>query len=140
MTSTWRAAVRSRSGGQTSRLTSRPTTIPISVSSSRAPERRRVDPEHRPGGEREQHAEERRGDLLRAARERAIDGGVHRQQRRPRREERLREPEDRARHHPCEHGGARGLDEQERVAPHHGVPEPIARGAHRPGMPAALSS
>jgi hypothetical protein len=102
------------------------------------PEGRRVDPEHRSGGEGEQHAEERGGDLLYAAGEGAIDGGVHRQQRRPRREERLREPEDRSREDPGEHRGARGLDEQERVAPQHGVPEPIADGGHRPGMPWAV--
>jgi hypothetical protein len=98
-------------------------------------ERRGVDPEHGAGGEGEQYAEEGGGDLLRAPGEGAIDGGVHGQQRGPRRQERLRQAQDRPRQHPCEHRGARGLDEQERVAPYHGVPKPIAQGAHRPGMP-----
>ena len=99
------------------------------------PERRGVDAEQRTGAERQQHAHDRGGHLLGAARERSIDGGVHGQQRGPRREERLREPEDRPRQHPREHRGSDGLDEQERVAPHHGVSQSLAHGVHRTGMP-----
>jgi hypothetical protein len=60
-----------------------------------------------------------------------VDG----QQRRPLREERLREPEDRARQHPRDHRRAHGLDQQEGVAPHHGIAQSLAHGGHRHGMP-----
>ena len=98
-------------------------------------QRRCVDPEHGSGGEGEQHAQNRGADLLQAARERAVHGGVHGQQRRPWRQKRLRQPEDRLRYDPREHRRAHGLDDLQGVAPHHGVSESVARGGHRPGMP-----
>ena len=137
------AALRSRSGGQTSRFTSRPTAMPMPVSSSRATsmpavvagagrqhdergrrgrrrsrragrapsrrasadedrqaERQRVEPEHAPEREGDEHAEHGRADLLDAAAERPVDGRVDGQQRRPRCEERLLDVEHVDREHP----------------------------------------
>ena len=101
------------------------------------PQRDAVDAEQRAGGEGEQDAEHGRADLLRAAPERAVDGGVDGQQRRPRGEERLREVEHVDGDQP---GGDRrhhGLDDLQRGRPGdrvaHALPEPLPHTSVMPG-------
>ena len=89
-------------------------------------QRRGVDAERRAGGERQQHAQHRGADLLGAARQRPVHGRVHGQQRRPRRQERLRDAEHVAGDHPRDHGRRDRLDDLRRVGPQHRVPEPLA--------------
>jgi hypothetical protein len=94
-----------------------------------------VDPQRAAGREGQQHAEHRRADLLQAARERPVDGGVHGQHRRPRRQERLREAEDGPRERPRRDRRPDRLDELEGVAPDHGVAKPFAHHRHRSCIP-----
>ena len=164
--SIWWAALRSRSGGHTSRLTSRPTAMPMPVSSSRdseharvvaraggqhherggrrgrglgpqpahragdqadqdrEPERQRVEAEDAAERERHQHAEHGRADLLDAAAQRAVDGGVDGEQRGPRGEERLLDVEHVDREHPRDDRREDRLDDLQRVRPPDRIPEP----------------
>ena len=67
---------------------------------SASPSDSALTPNTLPARERDQHAEHGRADLLDAAPQRAVDGRVHGQQRRPRGEERLLDVEHVDREHP----------------------------------------
>ena len=88
------------------------------------PERQRVEAEDAPERERHQHAEHGRADLLDATAQRAVDGGVDGEQRRPRGEERLLDVEHVDREHPRDHRREDRLDDLQRVRPPDRIPEP----------------
>ncbi len=175
--STWRAAARSLSGGNTTRLTRMPTAMPMLVSTSRsasvpdagavagrehdqcrgrdghalgAEQRQRPDHEAqhqggREGGhvdaedaadrEGEQHPDHRGTHGLQAAGERAVDGGVHREKCRPRRQERLVVPGHLHRHHPGDDGRDHGLRDLQRVGLVHRVGDVRLQPAAQAGAP-----
>ena len=95
-----------------------------------------VSPKRLPHDRGEQHRDDGRGDLLHALGERAVDGGVHHEQGRPRREERLRQVQHARRDDPRGDGGEHRLGELEDVVPPDRVTEPVV-DAFPPSRPHA---
>ncbi len=76
-----------------------------------------VRPRASPTSGGQQHRHDRRRHLLRALGEGPVDGGVHDQQRGPRRQERLRQVQHARGDHPCDDGRQHGLAQLEDVVP-----------------------
>ena len=85
-----------------------------------------VSPTRLPTTQASSTPEHRAGHLPQAARERPVDGRVHDQQRRPRRQERLRQREHLRGQHPGDDGRHHGLDQLEDLGPPHRVAQVLA--------------
>ena len=94
------------------------------------PQRERAVAPQLEDGVREQHAEEGRHHRLAAAQHRAVDRGVHGQQRHPGRQERLLEVEPRVGQHPGHDRGDGGLDDLQQVGVHRRLAQPAQGRAH----------